>query len=107
VEANAEGIACGFLVWKLPPDSPPMLAVVTCEFLVHSKDKTLNTEPMTLVLQSRRGLLEGGSPHEHPLAEEQAKRALSILAKLPGEKSEGFVKLVSQLDAEHSIPQER
>jgi hypothetical protein len=40
VKENADGVACGFLVWKLPPDPPPMFAVVTCDFRVTAGDNT-------------------------------------------------------------------
>jgi hypothetical protein len=91
VAANSDGVACGFLVWELPPDPPSMIAVVTCEFQVlHSNGRSLKTEPIVLVLQSHEGLLVEA---DSPLAEEQAKRVLDVLSRLPGRKSEGFSKL--------------
>jgi hypothetical protein len=71
-----------------------MIAVVTCDFRVQASGKTLATEPITLVLQSQQGLLELGGG---PLAEEQAKKVLEVLARMPGKKSAGFEKLVRQL----------
>jgi hypothetical protein len=94
VPANSDGVACGFLVWELPPDPPPMVAVVTCDFRVHANGETLVTEPITLVLQSQKGLLELGGG---PLAEEQGKKVLEVLSRLPGRKSAGFERLVRRL----------
>jgi hypothetical protein len=99
VPANSDGVACGFLVWELPPDPPPMIAVVTCDFRVHANGKTLTSEPITLVFQSQEGLLVGA---DGPLAEEQAKRVLEVLARLPGRKSEGFEDLVRRLSGGNS-----
>jgi hypothetical protein len=94
VPANGDGVACGFLVWELPPDPPPMIAVVICDFRVHANGKTLTSEPITLVFQSREGLLELA---DGPLAEEQARRVLEVLSGLPGRKSARFGKLAQQL----------
>jgi hypothetical protein len=52
---------------------------------------------VTLVLQSRAGLRTGDAP-DNPLAEEQGRKVLEVLAKLPGEKSAGFEKLVRQMN---------
>jgi hypothetical protein len=46
VMANSDGVACGLLVWTLPPEPPPMIAVVTCSFRVHANGETVTTEPM-------------------------------------------------------------
>jgi hypothetical protein len=59
IPAKSDGVTCGFLVWTLPPDPPPMIAVVTCDFRVHADNQTLTTEPVTMVLQSEEGLLDG------------------------------------------------
>src|SRR5688572_17792906 len=90
---------CGFLVWELPPEPPPMIAVVTCDFRVHANGKTLTTEPITLVLQSQEGLLVEA---DSPLSEEQGKKVFDVLSKLPGRKSEGFENLVHRLSGGNS-----
>jgi hypothetical protein len=95
VKPNGDGVACGFLVWELPPDPPPMIAVVTCDFRVHADGETLVTEPIALVLQSQEGLLEA----EGPLAEEQARKMVEALATTPGRKSAGFERLVERLQS--------
>jgi hypothetical protein len=92
VAANSDGVACGFLAWKLPADPPLMIAVVTS-----ADSRTLTTEPLTLVLQSQEGLLVGA---DSPLAEKQAKRVLEMLARMPGRKSAGFEQLVRQLGSQ-------
>jgi hypothetical protein len=99
VEAGGEGVACGFLRWDLPPDPPPMLAVVRCVFVVeYDDDQQLETEPITLVLQSREGVLLGGGA-EASVAQEQAAGILHALSVIPGRKSEGFAKLIKQAGA--------
>ena len=101
IRPRSEGVACGFLVWKLPPDSPPMVAVVTCLFEVEVDDVTLSTGPVTLVLQSQKGLLtETVSSNDSPLRGEQASKVLAELRNMPGEKSAGFENLVEQLERE-------
>ena len=100
VAADSDGVACGFLRWTLPPDPPPMIAVVTCEFRVEAKGETLVTEPITLVLQSQEGLLEGEA-EDSPLASEQARRVLEMLSRMPGRKSEGVLSLMARLSTHH------
>jgi hypothetical protein len=98
VEAGGEGVACGFLRWDLPPDPPPMLAVVRCVFVVEYDDGQLETEPITLLLQSREGVLLGEQP-EALVARDQAAGILQALSTIPGRKSDGFSKLIEQMEA--------
>jgi len=100
IRPRSEGVACGSLVWKLPPDSPPMVAVVTCLFEVEVDDVTMSTGPVTLVLQSQKGLLTEVISKDSPLRGEQASKVLAALRKITGEKSAGFEKLIDRLERE-------
>jgi hypothetical protein len=76
-----------------------MLAVVRCIFVVEYDDgKRLETEPITLVLQSREGVLLGDAS-EPLVARDQAAGILQPLSGIPGRKSKGFSKLIEQMEA--------
>ncbi len=103
VAAHSDGAACGFLCWKLPNDPPSALAVVACEFRVEVGDQTLTSEPITLVLQSRPGILPG-EVDPMPSADglwlkEQADRIVEVLSGLAGEKSPAARSLADRLKA--------
>lgn len=115
VAPYANGVACGFLRWQLPPDPPPMLALVTCTFEVRVADYTLTSQPRTLVLQSRPGLLaelsdEAISDGDKLLAEIEPQKIVDILSSPTRERSPGFDTLIQQLErrrqavAEGEIP---
>ena len=106
VSIHAAAFCEGFYRWTLLRESRrSRSAPDDCRgdlpFEVHANGKTLVTEPITLVLQSQDGLLEADpSASDNPMASEQSKRVLEVLSRLPGKKSAGFNKLVSQFGGE-------
>jgi hypothetical protein len=105
IAAGSDGVACGFLRWKLPEDPPPMLAIVQCSFEVDFGEWQVSTEPITLVLQSREGVLESVGKEDSIVARDQAAKIVGTLSAFSGRKSEGFKSLLRQLEAT-SMPKE-
>jgi len=99
-----DGVACGFLRWTLPEDPPPMLAIVRCSFEVDFGEWQVRTEPITLVLQSREGVLESVGKEDSVVAREQAEKVVATLSAFPGRKSDGFKSLLRQLEATTTSP---
>lgn len=102
VEAGEDGVACGFLRWTLPPDPPPMLAVVRCMFVVHYREgRSVETDPVTLVLQSRAAVLHALTAESEPdplVARNQAAATLEKLSGIPGARSKAFSTLLAHLE---------
>jgi hypothetical protein len=105
IAAGSDGVACGFIRWTLPEDPPPMLAIVRCSFTVDYGERQVETEPVTLVLQSREGVLESVGKEESVVARDQAAKIVETLSAFPGRKSEGFKSVLRQLEAT-STPKE-
>jgi hypothetical protein len=99
IAAGAHGVACGFLRWSLPEDPPPMLAIVRCLFTVDFGERQVSTEPITLVLQSREGVLESVGKEDSVVARDQARRIVETLSAFSGRKSEGLEDVLRQLEA--------
>ena len=75
-----------------------MLAVVTCQFEIVAGGGRITSGPLTLVLQSRDGVLDAASDDDAPqLAKEQARRIVDLLRELPGKKTDGFGRLMERL----------
>nr|MBA3485195.1 hypothetical protein [Pirellulales bacterium] len=104
IGAGHDGVACGFLRWTLPEDPPPMLAIVQCAFTVDFGEWQVMTEPITLVLQSREGVLESVGEEDSIVAREQAAKIVETLSAFRGRKSEGFKSLLRQLEAISTPP---
>jgi hypothetical protein len=97
-------VACGFLRWTLPEDPPPMLAIVCCSFSVDFGEWEVSTEPITLVLQSREGVLESVGKEDSVVARDQAAKIVETLSAFPGRRSEGIKSMLRQLEATSTPP---
>jgi hypothetical protein len=104
IAAGSDGVACGFIRWTLPEDAPPMLAIVRCSFEVDFGEWQVSTEPITLVLQSREGVLESVGKEDSVVARDQAEEIVKMLSAIPGRKSDGFKSLLRQLEATTTSP---
>jgi hypothetical protein len=99
IAAGDDGVACGFLRWTLPEDPPPMLAIVRCSFEVDFGEWQVSTEPITLVLPSREGVLESVGKEDSVVARDQAATIVEKLSAIPGRRSEGFEEMLRRLEA--------
>jgi len=75
-----------------------MMAIARCSFEVDFGEWQVSTEPITLVLQSREGVLESVGKEDSVVARDQAAMIVEKLSAIPCRKSEGLKSLLRQLE---------
>jgi hypothetical protein len=89
----------GFVRWVVPPEAPPMLAIVRAEFLpIRRGDELMRTEPLIMYLQSKPGALDA----VRKSATTTAKQAVELadgLRKIDGKRTADFEDLIRSIEA--------
>ena len=99
IPARGDGVACGFVKWDRPQDSPAAVAAVSARFRVTLADgATIETPPRALLLSSKAGAV-GSTIEELTLDRDEAAKLLARVEALPGERTENFDRLVEKLRA--------
>lgn len=83
--------------WKLPPDAPPMVAIVQASFTVphmHTPAERVETTPKVFLLQSRGGALEALMESTDST---NAAKVAAMLEGIEGDKSERVEGLIQRM----------
>jgi hypothetical protein len=88
----------GLVTWAVPPETPPMLAVVRARFqTLHNGKATIDQEPLIMFLQSRPGAVD--AVVEAAGTKGEIKEVLGTLWRLDGQQSAGFNELLHRIEA--------
>jgi hypothetical protein len=97
IPARGDGVACGFVKWDRPQDSPVAVAAVSARFRVKLADgATIETPPRVLLLSSDAGEV-GAMIDRLTLDRDEAAKLLARVAALPGERTENVEHLLEKL----------
>jgi hypothetical protein len=97
IPARGDGVACGFVKWEQPQDSPAAVAAVSARFRVTLADgATIETPPRALLLSSEAGVV-GSMIDELTLDRDTAAALLARIEALPGERTENVDRLLQRL----------
>jgi hypothetical protein len=97
VPARGEGVACGFVKWDRPQESPPAVAAVSARYRVTLADgATIETPPRVFLLSSTTGMAKLAL-EELTLDRREAVALLARVESLPGERTENVDRLVEKL----------
>lgn len=97
VAARGDGVACGFVKWERPQESPAAVAAVSARFRVTLADgATIVTPPRALLLASGAGEV-GAMIDGLTLDRDEAAKLLAGVEALPGERTENVERLLEKL----------
>jgi hypothetical protein len=97
IPARGDGVACGFVKWNRPQDSPAAVAAVSARFRVTLADgATIETTPRALLLSTDAGEV-GATIDEMMLDGNVAAKLLARIEVLPGERTENVKRLLEKL----------
>ena len=97
IPARGDGVACGFVEWERPQESPAAVAAVSARFRVTLADgATIATPPRALLLSSEAGEA-GATIDELMLDRDTAVKLLARIEALPGERTENVDRLLKRL----------
>jgi hypothetical protein len=99
IPARGDGVACGFVKWERPQESPAAVAAVSARFRVTLADgESIDTPPRVLLLASDAGEV-GAANDELTLDRDPAAKLLARVEMMPGERTENVDRLLDQLRA--------
>ena len=99
IPARGDGVACGFVKWDRPQDSPAAVAAVSVRFRVTLADgATIKTPPRALLLSTDTGEAEP-TIDGLMLDGNVAAKLLARIEALPGERTENVDRLLKRLRA--------
>jgi hypothetical protein len=97
IPARGEGVACGFVKWNRPQESPVAAAAVSARFRVTLADgATIETPPRAFLLSSTTGMAKLAL-EELTLDRDEAVALLARVESLPGERTENVDRLLEKL----------
>jgi hypothetical protein len=99
IPARGKGVACGFVAWDRPQESPAAIAAVSARFKVKLADgATVETPPRALLLSSSTGevsaMIDGLT-----LDRDEAAKLLARVEALAGERTKNVERLLEKLRA--------
>jgi hypothetical protein len=97
IPARGEGVACGFVEWERPQESPVAAAVVSARFRVTLADGATIETPLRVFMLSTTTGMEKMALEELTLDRDEAVAQLARVEALPGERTENVDRLVEKL----------